>query len=448
MPHRQHPASVLSEMFDPDVPALRRTPPDVAWLGNTALMNELALTFEELNVAEEELRTQNEELHRAHATLVSERERYRELFEHAPVAYLVTDVNGSIRDANRAAVKLFRCRRERLDGKPIVVFTQDVSRRRIRDAMRALGTSRECATVGLTVKARDNRIRRVEATVAVIRDVRGEQTGLRWLLVDRTRRIKRERTRRARAAELESLVVERTAELERAHAVKDQLIATVSHEFRTALSAIGGYAELLELGVRGPMTDLQAGDVRRIQNANRHLSRIVGDLLSYSRLATGKLVIDPEDVVLSDTMIGVPDLVAPQASSKGILLVIEAVDPAIVVHADPERVKQILLNVLGNAVKFTPRGGSVRVTFRPELEHVVVEVVDTGPGIPSDKLDSIFEPFVRLKRSAAEPGTGLGLSISRDLARAMGGELIAFSEEGAGSRFELRLPRSTRIAGR
>src|SRR5262249_5659797 len=155
---------------------------------------DLATAVEELNVAEEELRAQNDQLQLAYATLHMEHERYRELFEHAPVAYLVTDRHGTIRDANRAAEQLFKCRQARLRGKPLTVFTRDVCRRRLRVVLFTLGERRDTVTMRLALENRDALIRHVEATVSVVRDIRGNVTGFRWLLVDQTRQRRRLRT--------------------------------------------------------------------------------------------------------------------------------------------------------------------------------------------------------------------------------------------------------------
>jgi PAS domain S-box-containing protein len=410
-------------------------------------LSELALTFEELSVAEEELRAQNEELQRTQIAMFTENARHRELFEHAPVAYFVTDAAGVIRDANRAASSLLRCRADRLLNKPLLVFAQDASRRRLRQLLLRLSKdARETpmTTVPVNLISRAGKIMRTEANIATSVDTQGRLVELRWLIVDQTRRLRRERLRRATAKELEQLVAERTSQLEREQELKDQLVATVSHEFRTALSAIGGYAELLELGVRGPLGASQLSDVRRIQRAYQHLSSVVDDLLSYSRLVAGRMPLDVQDIPLTETMHGIADLVRPQAEAKNITLEADAAREDVSIHADGERVRQIVLNMLGNAVKFTPPGGHVCISEKADDRHVHVLVSDTGPGIPEGEAENIFEPFVRLEK--ASPGTGLGLAISRDLARAMHGDLYVAKTQQTGSCFILSLPRSTALA--
>ncbi len=381
--------------------------------------------------------------------LNSERERYHHLFDHAPVPYFVTDEYGVIREANQTLGVLLGARRQRLIGKPFVTFMQDASRRRFRSTVTALNTDSETTTVALNIARNGAKIIRVEATAAVVRDVSGDIVEIRWLLVDRTRRTRAERRRRRQNAELGRLVAERTVELERAQRLKDQLLATVSHEFRTGLAAIGGYADLLEVGIRGPLSEPQLSDVRSIRRAYVHLAVLINDLLDYSRIAaTGtspKVRLDVTDIVLEDVVRSVSDMIAPQAQACGIALSVER-PPAIVVRADGERLGQILLNLLGNAVKFTPSGGRIQILSRATATDALVEVADTGLGVPDDKREEIFQPFVRLGDSIV-PGTGLGLAISRDLARAMGGDIVVDANDDCGSRFVLRLPRSTRFAG-
>jgi signal transduction histidine kinase len=260
--------------------------------------------------------------------------------------------------------------------------------------------------------------------------------------------LRRDRRRRARAARLETLVAQRTAALLSEQRLKDNLLSTVSHEFRTALTAIGGFADLLELGVHGSLNEVQRGDVERIQRAYQHLARVVEDLLSYGRIASGRVAIELSDVLVLDALNGLPDLVAPQAKARDVDLSIEAIDPRLIVRADPERLRQVLLNLFSNAVKFTASRGRVQVRCRADEHHAYIEVADTGEGIPDDARDRIFEPFVRVKSQSGAAGTGLGLAIARDLARAMNGDVTLAETGSHGSRFVVRLDRSTALAER
>jgi PAS domain S-box-containing protein len=409
-------------------------------------LHELALTFEELQVAEAELRAQNEELQDSRSLIESERARYAELFLRAPAPFVVTDAYGNITQANASAAALLGAGVGRLQGKPLVVFARSVSRRRLRTAIDSIRRGEEEVTLRVNLATRRGTVVHAEVSVVALRNLDGESGDLLWLIVDRTRHLRREARRRRRAEQLEQLVAERTAELERAQQFKDQLIATVSHEFRTALSAIGGYAELLETGIRGPMSGAQQADVRRIQSAYHHLAALVDDLLSYTRLERGKLELVATDIVLSELLRAASELVGPQARERGVSVRIPPVPDYLMLRADAERVRQIVLNLLANAVKFAPPGGAVWISGSATDNDILIEVHDDGPGIPAESIEEIFRPFVRLKTPSPTAGSGLGLAISRDLARAMQGDLTVTSEIGLGSRFVLRLPR--KIPGR
>jgi PAS domain S-box-containing protein len=425
----------------------RRQVADLRGDVDVTALHELSLTYEELAVAEEELRVQNEELTRARAVIEAERERYRQLFLQAPVPYLVTDPHGRLIEGNQAATNLLGRRPDHLVGKPIVVFASAASRRRCRDVLHALNAGENSATTRFMIVRRSGSPVPVEATASASRTLQGVLVEIRWLLIDQRPRRRREASRRRRAEELEGLVALRTKELERTQRLKDHLVATVSHELRTPLAAIGGYAELLLIGLRGPLSDVQRSDVQRIQRACGHLARIVDDLLDYSRLAGKNLSFDIQDVCLEESLRGVVELIAPQASEANVSLDVDVPTRSTVVHADAERLRQIVLNLLGNAVKFTPPGGTVRLGMRVTETEAIVEVDDTGPGIPSAEREAIFEPFVRLRADGMIPGTGLGLAISREMAREMGGDVAVVGGTEHGSRFALRLPLSTRIAG-
>jgi PAS domain S-box-containing protein len=418
---------------------------DVAPSDEGVALHELVLTYEELSVAEEELRVQHDELEQSHAVVEEERRRYQQLFHHAPVAYVVTDAHGAIVDANRSATRLLEYRETTLIGKPLIVFTHDASRRRMREVLNRVHGGETVVTFRMKVARRTKGSVIVEATVAASHNRRGELTELRWLLVDVRRRRKVERARRLRAERLELVVAERTAELEHAQQLKDRLLAIVSHELRTPLSAIGGYTELLSMGLRGPLSDEQQLDVQRIRRAYEHLARIVDDLLNFNKLVARTLSYDIVDVALEDAVRGAWELTAPQARDHALTLELGAAPP-VIVRADGERLRQIIVNLIGNAVKFTGAGGTVRVSASADSRCAMIRVEDNGPGIPEAARESIFEPFVRIGTDHGVPGSGLGLAISRDMAVAMGGELTVSSELGIGSCFTLRIPVSTRFA--
>jgi signal transduction histidine kinase len=231
---------------------------------------------------------------------------------------------------------------------------------------------------------------------------------------------------------------------EEANQAKSQFLATMSHELRTPLNAIGGYAELVEMGVHGPITDGQRHALERIQVAQRHLLGLINDLLNYAKVEAGRVEYHLSDVRVTTVAEEVISLFAPQVSDRR--LTSKCDDGAdLIARADIERVQQILVNLLSNAVKFSDQGDAIFIECAADGEHVMIRVADTGKGIPADKLESIFDPFVQVHPNLTGDGAhgaGLGLAISRELAAGMGGTLTAESVLGEGSTFTLTLPRS------
>ena len=235
----------------------------------------------------------------------------------------------------------------------------------------------------------------------------------------------------------------RRAEAESANRTKSEFLAAMSHELRTPLNAIAGYVELLMLGVRGEITDAQRADLTRIQRSQQYLLSLINDILNFSRLEAGHVTYRIEPVFLATVLDNVVSMIAPQTAAKALEFHRGECPPFVAAMADAAKVEQVLLNLLSNAVKFTPRGGRVSLSCAWDGDRVTLSVEDTGPGIPTERQDAIFEPFVQLDRTLQSPrdGAGLGLAISRDLARGMGGELTVVSRVGVGSTFTLSLPR-------
>ena len=231
-------------------------------------------------------------------------------------------------------------------------------------------------------------------------------------------------------------------EAEVANKAKADFLASMSHELRTPLNAIGGYTALIAEGIRGPVTDDQQADLERIRQNQHHLLSLINDILNFAKVEAGRVQFELRAVDVHEALSQLEALISPQLRERKIAYEYRPCPANQVAMVDPDRLQQILLNLLSNAVKFTPSGRSVVVSCDTTAKEVRIDVEDTGVGIPADKLEAIFEPFVQLDRGrAATSGTGLGLSISRDLARAMGGDITVVSTPDVGSRFTLTLPR-------
>jgi signal transduction histidine kinase len=226
---------------------------------------------------------------------------------------------------------------------------------------------------------------------------------------------------------------------------KTQFFARISHELRTPLQSVVGYVDLMQLDEKEPLPPRHRDLLARIARNSEAMLSVIDDLINFSRVEVGRVRYDLRRASVTDAMASAEMVVAPLAASKGVGLEIEPSPPAFV-RADPAKLKQILINLLANAVRFTPGGGLVRMgAQRPvgRASHwVTVSVTDSGRGIAADRLYQIFEPFANLGIPPLDGmgGSGLGLPISREFATAMGGELAA-SSNGHGSTFTLRLVR-------
>ena len=219
-----------------------------------------------------------------------------------------------------------------------------------------------------------------------------------------------------------------------ANSTKAEFMAVMSHELRTPLNAIAGYAELLLLGVPGPLTPKQNDAVVRIRSNEEHLLALIEDVLSFAKIEAGRIPVTPQTVAICQELDSLEPLLRPDLVRHELTYIWTGCDPKLMVTADPVKLRQILLNVLGNAVKFTPPRGRIELTALRSGDRVSIRVSDTGVGIEPDKLDRVFEPFFQVQTGPTREyaGVGLGLSISRDFARAMGGEIEVRSAPGEG----------------
>lgn len=254
----------------------------------------------------------------------------------------------------------------------------------------------------------------------------------------------------------QQLAYEREARLEAeaASKAKSEFLAIMSHELRTPLNAVLGYSELMELGIAGPVTEKMRDQIGRIRISATHLLSLVNDILDLAKVEAGRLQVTSGPASALGTVTAAVALVQPQAAARNLELDLVPPTDSLIYRGDDERARQILVNLLSNAVKFTEPGGRITVQIessrspdastklQPRRSYVSFRITDTGRGIPDDKINSIFDPFVQAEtgHSRSREGSGLGLTISRRLARLMGGDLTVTSTVGEGSTFTLWLP--------
>ena len=219
-----------------------------------------------------------------------------------------------------------------------------------------------------------------------------------------------------------------------------RFLGDISHELRTPLNAIMGYTELMESEIHGTINENQRRDLGRIRASQEHLLVLITDILGFVRAGlvpvTTFVTLSPRAVVVQS--FAILEILAAQ---KGVICCAEVEDAETFVETDPDRLQQVLINIISNAIKFTPAGGRVTIRCVAVGEVVEISVTDTGIGIPAEKIETIFEPFVQVDGGSGTGGVGLGLAISRDLARTMRGDLVVKSVLGEGACFTLTLPR-------
>jgi len=377
---------------------------------------------------------------RATEALAESEARFRNMADNAPVMIWVTDARGACTYVNRQWSEYTGQSLAAALGFQWLEAVHPGDRAVARELFRAANEQRVVFTLDYRVLRADGVYRWAVAAGSPRLGAGGEFLGYVGSVIDIHER-KESEAERARLLDAERVA---RAEAERANRAKSDFLAMMSHELRTPLNAIGGYAELLEMGISGDLTSGHAEYVGRIRRNQRHLLGLINAVLNFARIEAGRIHYDIMSFVVADLLAAADPLIMPQVATRPLAYRVEIREPGMIVRADPEKVTQILLNLVSNAVKFTPAGGSVTVRAEPDGDSKVrLSVRDTGIGIPPDKLSLVFDPFVQVDASLTreQSGAGLGLAISRDLARGMGGELAATSEVGRGSTFALTLPR-------
>ncbi|HEX5732906.1 MAG TPA: ATP-binding protein [Blastocatellia bacterium] len=417
----------------------------------TESIEQLQTALEELRVAEEELRTQNAELIVTRDALEEERARYREMFELAPDAYLVTDPEGVIRAANEAAARLLGIQDRFLIGKPLANYVSDEERKSFRAKLNSILTSDRVIEIDARMQLRTGEHLDSAIRLAPVRNSKGELTGLRWLVRNVTERKQAEDEIKSWNIELERRVAERTAELEAAKAeaeaanrAKDDFLATLSHELRTPLNAILGWTHILATHLDNRDTAAQAIEVIERNAATQ--ARLINEILEVSRIITGKLTLNLLPMEIGPIIEAAIEGARPAIDSKAIQLEVSLCTDDCQILGDATRLQQVVANLLSNAVKFTPEGGKISVELTRAGERAQLTVSDTGQGIDAEFLPFIFDRFRQAESASTRRhgGLGLGLAIVRHIVEMHGGTVQAASAgKGQGASFVVSLPVTT-----
>ncbi|MBZ5618142.1 MAG: PAS domain S-box protein [Acidobacteriia bacterium] len=375
-------------------------------------------------------------------------QRYRDLFDQAPIPYEETDRDGCVTRFNQAVCTLLKCAPDRIVGRMAWDFVAPDQQDDFRAAMMdRLSRGREVGPLECDYLLEDGTRIEVEIREQFIRSDSGDVTGVCRSLMDVT-----ERNLAAMAArkvvqyamELRTRNEQLARALDAARSAteaKSRFLAGISHELRTPLNGIIGFSELMHDGKVGPVSDEHREFLGDILTSARHLLRLINDILDLSKVEAGKMEFQPEPHLIGALVYEVRDVVWPLAEKKNIEFTME-VPAELTGEIDASRFKQVLYNYLSNAVKFTPPGGhvSVRVTVEGD-SRFRLEVEDDGTGIAASEIGQLFQEFQQLPNSRkAEQGTGLGLALTRHIVEAQGGTVDVRSQPGRGSVFSAVLP--------
>jgi len=358
----------------------------------------------------------------------------RSLFESNIDAIMTTDPSGIITDVNKQMEVLTGCTRDELIGAPFKNYFTDPDR--AEKSTRQVLREKKVTNYELTARARDGKETVVSFNATTFYDRDRKLQGVFAAARDITERKRLDQVLQEKNIELESA----RSVAEKANRSKSEFLSSMSHELRSPLNAILGFAQLMESG-SPPPTAAQKGSIEQILKAGWYLLELINEILDLALIESGRLMLSLETMSLIDVMLECREMIEPQAQKNGIRLSFPQFECSCFVHADRTRVKQVLINLLANAIKYNRPQGSVEVTCSASSEkRIRISVHDTGEGLTPEKSAQLFEPFNRLGQEASdEPGTGIGLVMSKRLVELMGGKIGVESTVGAGSVFWFEL---------
>lgn len=384
---------------------------------------------QDLEVHQVELEMQNLELRDSQRELEEARDLYADLYDFAPIGYITLDDRGVIRALNLTATRQLERSRSQLLNLPFNSLLAKDSSGAFFASIRATLDTNEPQSVELKVQLKNNRT--MDIYLQMQPDIREQLPELRVAVMDITSRKK---------LDLELLAAREAAEeASRASKAKSLFLAHMSHEFRTPLNSILGFAQILEADSKQPLQPQQLQHINHILSSGWHMLQLVNDLLDLVSIESGNIELHPETIELKAVITDCINTMAPLVRESHISLGSSIADTCsgAYIHADPRRFKQVILNLLSNAVKFNHTDGSVVLACEPVATDVLrISVTDTGPGIAQEDIPMLFTPFTRLDSdNRANRGSGIGLSISKQLVESMGGQIGVTSAPGAGSTF-------------
>jgi PAS domain S-box-containing protein len=392
--------------------------------------------LEELQVADEELRQRNDDLINASEEVESERRRYRELFDSAPDAYVVTTDEGKIIEANRAAQTMLSVGSDGLHGRLLVTFAEGDHRRVLRTILTEV--ARNGAVSDRTVTMTDPEGVRRDTSVSVAVDPQTvPPRPLKWIFKDISERVRHEERLLRLNDELERRVEDRTTELRRAAAAKDEFLGMISHELRTPITTIYGNAQILRNRGDRINEHERIASIADIETEANRLQHLIEDLLILARLdVTKQTELEPvlPRRIISRTVEGF------QRSCRREITQVYG-DDVPPVHGDPTYIEQTLRNLISNAIKYSPGSTAIEVGAYRAGDAVEFFVADRGGGIPAPELEMIFSPFYRSgETSGRAPGAGVGLTVCKRLVEAQGGWIRASHRRGGGMEVRFAIP--------
>ena len=393
----------------------------------------------ELAVHQVELEMQNDELRRAQLALEASRARYFDLYDLAPVGYLTANAEGVILEANLYVATLLGVARSALVKRPFSRHIAKAQQDIYYQCRQQVISTGEAQTCEVQVQHSEGATVWVSLSLSAAQEL-DHAPVLRMILSDISAR------KLLDEALLQSNLTLHSARLQadQANHAKSDFLSSMSHELRSPLNAILGFAQLIESGTPAPTPGQQAS-LQQILSGGWYLLELINEILDLSLIESGKLNLSIEPVSLVEEFADCAAMIGPQAQQMGICVSMAALDEPYFVRADRTRLKQVIINLLSNAIKYNRAGGTVDVTCRrASAGRVRISVIDTGEGLSEDKLSQLFQPFNRLgQESGTQEGTGIGLVVCKRLVEMMGGAIGVNSRVGIGSEFWLDLKQAS-----